>query len=102
MASIIVEANILPADAVSVAEKALRDSGLNLSELKRQTDRCVAQTRASMASWGETIQVWAEPQGGTKVRFHVISDSIAQLFDWGKNQQNVNRIRESLVRLTAH
>lgn len=53
-----------------------------------------AQTRISLASWGETVIVQAQASGN--LTYLNVQSKCFQLIDWGKNQENVNKFLTNL------
>lgn len=51
------------------------------------------QTPASLLSWGETVAVEIKSnQGDSSVLVSITSSANAQLIDWGKNNENVQKL----------
>ena len=63
--------------------------------IRQDTNRYIfASATISMASWGEKITVQFLPNGSISV-----SSACAfpvQIFDWGKNKQNIDRLIETI------
>lgn len=56
-----------------------------------------ASVNTNWRSWGETITVHVdEAPGGTIVRIRSECAFPLQIFDWGKNKENVSRIRQGI------
>ena len=59
-----------------------------------------AVTRVGLRSWGERVRLTVFPHpGGTQVTIH--SRPRAQLFDWGKSTENVQRAGAALAQVLA-
>jgi hypothetical protein len=58
----------------------------------------IAETRASLLSWGSEISLWVEALGETYTRVQVLSRPVipSNIFDFGANERNVNRVVEVL------
>jgi len=50
-----------------------------------------AHTAATIFSWGEELSVRLE-QNAASVRVTVSSEARAQIFDWGKSTENIQRV----------
>ena len=72
---------------------ALKSIGFNITE---KNDKSVkASSGVSIWSWGEHIQVeFSSTPEGTKVK--AFSSAKAQLFDWGKSEENVSKFFAAL------
>jgi hypothetical protein len=77
-------------------EAALGALESNSFEIKARLDRRItAFAPASIFSWGEDLEISIEgARAGTKVT--VSSSPRAQIFDWGKSEENINRLIASL------
>lgn len=82
------------AQVLDLVEGALRASGLQIASTRRDGARLLAQTRASLRSWGEEIT--AEVSGGVLT---VTSYPRSQAFDWGKSADNLERLGRQLETL---
>jgi hypothetical protein len=71
----------------------------NSFEIKARLGRQItASAPASIFSWGEDVQISIEgARAGTKVT--VSSSPKAQVFDWGKSEENINRLIASLDKI---
>lgn len=71
----------------------------NSFEIKARLDRQIrASAPASILSWGEDIEISVEKTGkGTEVT--ISSSPKAQIFDWGKSEENINRLIASLDKM---
>jgi hypothetical protein len=78
-------------DALVMCGFQIKESGGN--EIK-------AVSEASLWSWGEDIVVRVTPRD-EGVNVQVSSSSKSQLFDWGKNQDNVRQVFRNLERLVS-
>ena len=72
-------------------EGAIRESGIGITTSRRDGTRLLAQTRASLRSWGEEIT--AEVDGRV---LSLTSYPKAQAFDWGKSTDNIERLARAL------
>lgn len=64
---------------------------------RTQTGICFCfEHRTSLSSWGEVITITLTPVGEEQVKVEVLSKCgfPLQLFDWGKNKENVNAIMQ--------
>ena len=55
-----------------------------------------ASTETSFLSWGETIDIRIKEKGEGTCTVEVKSNSKAQLFDWGTNEENEVEILDAL------
>ena len=61
-----------------------------------------ARTGVGIRSWGEVIQVFVQSLGPGKTLVTMSSRVKMQLFDWGKNKQNIERVfSEAEARLSV-
>jgi alpha-tubulin suppressor-like RCC1 family protein len=70
------------------------DITLNVADKKNKT--ITGTTKSSLWSWGENIQLNFEKVNQYSTKVEVESTSTAQLFAWGKNEQNEKMIIESI------
>lgn len=78
--------------------RALQASGFQIKDQKPTSIK--ASSPADIRSWGEDIQVILTTRSsGVEVR--VTSLPIAQIFDWGKNKENITKFRNNLEKILA-
>lgn len=58
--------------------------------------RLRARTQATFWSWGESIVVAINDLPGDRSNVYIESDPISQVFDWGKSDENLAKVRELL------
>src|ERR1700690_2706392 len=81
-------------------KKTIQKLGMKIEYINRSKGIISASTKTSFWSWGESIDVRIkERQKGILVE--VISNSKAQLIDWGKNEDNEIDILDKLEELIA-
>ncbi len=86
----------LPYNQVYMAcKRASRNLGWRITEFDKEEGYIEAKASVSLLSWGESIEinVW-EDEDETLVE--VESRPTAQLFDWGKNNENLDNFFEEL------
>jgi hypothetical protein len=72
---------------------ALKSIGFNITE--KDNNSITASSGVSIWSWGEYIKVeFSSTPEGTKVK--ASSSAKAQLFDWGKSEENVSKFFSAL------
>jgi hypothetical protein len=76
-------------DAFAAAVAALR---ARVERQDRDAGLLEARTRMGMRSWGERLTVEVTRGSGGRTHVAVSSKLRAQLVDWGKNRENVDRI----------
>jgi len=86
--------------ARKAAVEGLKQSGLGLRFVEDQGQAVVATTTASIRSFGETITVKVDPLDAGHSKIQVRSASAAALIDWGKNADNVRRVKIAIRALT--
>jgi hypothetical protein len=86
-----------PADLHGWLGDALAEMGWTLHRHRGQ--QLVFLTCGSWASWGERVTIRLEglPEGGTLVDIHSRPRLSTTLIDYGKNQRNVDRLRQILA-----
>jgi hypothetical protein len=89
------------AQAAQIAEEAIRSSGVSLQSIETRGGSITAETRPSARSWGEVIEAGVAAHSPGAVTVRVASESRAQLFDWGKNQENVDKVYRAIVTLAS-
>lgn len=83
-------------DTYEAVLKALRSNSFEInSKLDR---RITASVPPSIFSWGEDIEISLEGTG-TRTKVTVSSRPKAQIFDWGKSEENIDRLIASLDRM---
>lgn len=79
---------------------ALINAGFTRVALDVVQNRFYAQSKFSMASWSEFIEVKiTETQNGTMLRFKSICCLPTQIYAWGKNRRNYRKFETELERL---
>jgi hypothetical protein len=79
------------------APLALNDVGFGVKSVDPNQGLIEASTGVSLRSWGEKIVIKiSETQGGTSVE--IVSKPKAQLVDWGKGSENINKFFAALTR----
>lgn len=80
------------AQAFDIARAALMGIGAAVQQYDASSGGIVATTGTSMQSYGEIIGVQIRPNGSDQCDIRVTSTSAVPttMFDWGKNQQNLN------------
>ena len=83
-------------DVYAAVERSLK---LNSFEIRNRQDRYLeASAPVSFFSWGEHIKISLEPSG-EQTKVTIQSSPKAQLFDWGKNEENVDRLFDTLNKI---
>ena len=79
--------------------EALRKSGFQIKD--KSTNKLKASSGWDFRSWGENIEVTLEdtPRG---VEVRVTSTPIAQLFDWGRSEENISKFFTNLERCLSN
>lgn len=70
-----------------------------ISSINQNNCLIKAQTKVSLLSWGEDIEIEIQQIQGA-ININMNSESRSQLIDWGKNDENINKffsILESLI-----
>lgn len=86
-------------EALRIARQAVTQSGLSIRDVRQDQDVIIATVAPSIRSFGETITIRSEPMTPNQTRLHIASGS-AQLIDWGKNRENIRRIKTALDKLS--
>lgn len=74
--------------------KALKDCGFTINEKKGNVIK--ASSDISLASWGEDIEVSLSAKtNGIEVK---ATSEASQIFDWGKNEENISNIFDRIER----
>lgn len=81
--------------------QALTEHDFTIREKNYDKGIVTAEVPWTMKSFGERIQMQLRPQK-EYVHLHILSTCKleTQLFDWGKNRENVDRLFESVKKLT--
>jgi hypothetical protein len=98
VAELRIPTRLAPTVALSTAEQALRECSVR--DVARDEGRQAVTGRigVSLLSWGEAIEVAVETSR-TGAEFVIRSRSSGpQIIDWGKNESNVQRIKQRLER----
>lgn len=66
--------------------------------IEESKTRIKASTRTTLASWGETIEVTITSEA-SYTRMSVMSNPNLQLFDWGKSEENVKIMLDTVANL---
>ncbi len=67
--------------------KAVNNKGWDITHYNKENGLIVAETKTSLLSWGERIEIKVfRKENETVVQFS--SDSLSQIIDWGKNKSN--------------
>lgn len=85
-------------DAYTAVERAIKLSSFEIKN--RQNRHLTASAPVSIFSWGEDIEISLEPRG-EHTKITIKSAPKAQLFDWGKSEENADRLFESLNKILA-
>ncbi len=76
-------------------KNALSECKFKIKEENEKTGTIKVSAGISFSSWGESMTVCVvKTSSGTKV--NVYSGSKAQLFDWGKNKKNIDKLFNDL------
>ncbi|MCX6228165.1 MAG: hypothetical protein NTV75_03140 [Bacteroidia bacterium] len=87
-------------DIVKFIEKALNHAGFKKVGHNTDENRFYAQTRFSMSSFSEYIEVlYSSGNLATDLKFKSICALPTQVFDWGKNLRNYKRFEKELEKL---
>ncbi len=80
---------------------ALFELGFEIKYKNKKDGIIGASTGTSIFSWGESIDLSITKLGAVKTRVEVKSSSNAQLFAWGKNEENEKSVLETLSKLIS-
>lgn len=73
-------------DTLKICKKILRELGWNVEKIEGNT--ITASTGFSLRSWGEIVTIHLKKIDTNTTEIYVESKPKAQLFDWGKSQDN--------------
>lgn len=78
--------------------KAINKCGWNVTSYNESKGIITAKTGTTILSWGEEVSIKVSKEGnGTMIE--VISEPTAQLIDWGKSEENIQRFLSWFERL---
>lgn len=78
-------------------KRAIRELGWKIEEESKA--KIIASTPASLASWGgETIEIMISSKANY-TRVSVTSSPNLQIFDWGKSEENIKTMLDTLENL---
>jgi hypothetical protein len=85
---------------MSMIKEALNNSGFKNVGFNNEESRFYAQSKFSMSSWSEYIEVKINnSQKDTEITFKSICAHPFQVFDWGKNERNYMKFEKELKKL---
>lgn len=74
-------------EVFDACNKAVNNKGWDITHYNKDSGVIVAETKTSLLSWGERIEIKVfKKENETVVQFS--SDSSAQIIDWGTNKSN--------------
>lgn len=92
--------NVNPNDSVSYTRQALENAGFRNIGFNKEDNRFYAETKFSMSSFLEYIEVSLEHNdSSTNLTFKSICALPVQIFAWGKNKRNYKRFARELEQL---
>lgn len=78
-------------DVLNAILQGIKDCGFSKKTADWSSGYIVVSTGASLRSWGEQIEIQvSEAEGSTEVS--ITSSPQAQLIDWGKSRENIDRL----------
>lgn len=86
-----------------IARAALMGMGTAIQQADPHNGTLIAQTGTTVQSFGEIISVQMRPAGTNQTDIHIQSASAVPttMFDWGKNQQNLNAFEMMFAQIAA-
>ncbi|AWO01632.1 hypothetical protein DLD77_07955 [Chitinophaga alhagiae] len=87
--------NRSPAEQLVILWLALEKTGWNISTV--HPDGLFAFTRFSLRSWNEQVSITPGPEN---IRLNSVSTG-AQIFDFGRNRQNIRRLQQAIAEVNA-
>jgi hypothetical protein len=94
-----------PTDNLKFIEEALKNAGFKKVGLDKDENRFYAQTKFSMSSFSEYIEVsFSHDHFSIDLKFKSICALPTQIVDWGKNKRNYKKFEKELEKLmpTTH
>lgn len=89
-----------PTDNLKFIEEALKNAGFKKVGLDKDENRFYAQTKFSMSSFSEYIEVsYSHDHLSTDLKFKSICALPTQLVAWGKNKRNYKKFEKELEKL---
>ena len=89
-----------PTDNLKFIEEALKNAGFKKVGLDKDENRFYAQTKFSMSSFSEYIEVsYSHDNLSTDLKFKSICALPTQVFAWGKNKRNYKKFEKELEKL---
>lgn len=76
----------------AVLEAIPRVKGMKVKSSDEASGQILAATGVSFKSWGEKVPIAVRESGPDKAIVSVTSESKMALVDWGKNNQNLERV----------
>lgn len=84
-------------DVFNAVLQAIADCSFRKESVDMASGQIVASTDVSLRSWGERIEIRVSEAGnGTKVS--ISSTPNAQIIDWGKSEENIERLFAAIER----
>lgn len=77
-------------------KRAIRELGWKIEDESKS--KIIVSTPASLESWGETIEITISPKANY-TRVSVTSSPNLQIFDWGKSEENIKTMLDTLENL---
>lgn len=91
-----------PANTLSLIKDALKSAGFKKVGVDEDEKRVFAESKFSMSSWYEYIEVQTLTDGDIrKLKFKSICALPTQIYDWGKNKRNFKKFEKELVKLIS-
>jgi hypothetical protein len=73
----------------NLSTDSIKESGFSIKEVDRVNGLIIAKSGLTWKSYGEKIRVYFKDTGeGTQIK---MTSKAYQLFDWGKNEDNINK-----------
>ena len=89
-----------PTDNLKFIGEALKNAGFKKVGLDKDENRFYAQTKFSMSSFSEYIEVsYSHDNLSTDLKFKSICALPTQVFAWGKNKRNYKKFEKELEKL---
>lgn len=89
-----------PSENLELIKEALKNSGFKKVGVDQAENRFYAQTKFSMSSWSEYIEVYYRHDNfSTHLKFKSICTLPTQIVAWGKNKRNYKRFEKELEKL---
>ncbi len=85
---------------LNIISEALKNAGFKKVGFDEEENRFYAQSKVSMSSWSEYIEVKINTsQNETELNFKSMCALPTQIYDWGKNKRNWKKFDKELKKL---